>query len=487
MKALQSYQSQFEERMLILSLFIVISLAFCIAFLCIYVGYSEIAILILCVLLLGFLIYLLSKPFAILVSLMLFLLVSAVFSNFVEGLYGQIVKEGLLLLIVLSWLLSSLASGRLVLRNLKTGIPEFVAVIWILFLLVELFRQHPVVGFFGFRSVALFLPLFLFVPGLIDNKHELIRLFKILFIGLVAVAIVAIAQHFFTEMIMSSLGFSYGDLGYRSTLGYLKASSTLGDPAASGVLISIALLLYFTFWFSGRQMVLSKSKIINLALVTILGSGLIFTFSRISWIATIFGLFLIVTFLRLKLIRIFGIGFLILVVANFLLDNFIFNHFISSFGLGSNIRGIESTLSRIQILDTVLNKYVADNPLFGHGLGITGAPSMRNASLLHGGYQVMDNYYLKLLVETGLVGAILFLLFIGLSIWVGIRQFQLLKNRELATLSLGIAVTIFVIAFVSTATAVLESPVINIYLWIFIGLLHSCRALDRLDPHDQPS
>lgn len=469
----------FENNLLRLSITGSLLLFFLVGLLSLYLDYEMLTIISWGVLLICCFFFLLSRPILILTSLMLFLLVSAVFSNFVEGLYGQIVKEGLLFLMMLSWLLNSLLSGKLTFRNLKIGINEAVIITWLLFLLVELFRQPPVVGFFGFRSIAFYFPVLLFIPSIITDQAQLNRLFKILIIGIVVIAIVAIAQHFFTEMIMSSLGLSYGDIGYRTTLGYLKASSTLGDPAASGLLIAIGLLICFTFLCSRSQSIPTKSFILNLLFISILATGLIFTFSRISWIATVFGLFLIAVVRRIKLVRFSLVGIGVLIAVNFFFDNFIFTHFVSSFGLGSNIRGIESTVTRIHIIENAFDKYISENPLFGHGLGITGAPSMRNAHLLSDGYQVMDNYYLKLFVETGLIGTILFLLIIGLSIWIGIRQFHYLKNRELATLSLAIALTVFAMAFVSTANAVLESPVINIYFWTFLGLLHSCKSLDR--------
>lgn len=434
----------------------------------------------------GLFLIFISQPILILEGLIIFLLISATFANFVESAFGFMTKEFLVFLLCLSWLLNSLINGELSLENISFEIKEIMLAVWLSYLLLETARQSPVVGFFGLRSIALYFPLYFIVPSIIDNKTKLRRILRTFLLGIVFIAVIAIIQYLFVSEIMDKFGFSYGELAYRTISGHLKASSTLGDPASSGSLLAMFILFYCSVWFSNREGIKKKGKYIKVSIVILLFFGLIVTFSRISWIGCLIGFLIWSCLFKKQAKRIILIGFSLILIINIYLDNFIYHHFISAFGFGENIRAIKSTQARISIITNVFETYLAENPILGHGLGITGAPSMRNAHLLREGYQVMDNYYLKLLVETGMIGTTIFIIFFGLCIASGIKQFKSLNDPEVAGASLGISLALIILATVSMANSVLESPVINIYFWILLGLLQVCRALDKQEAQKLP-
>jgi len=427
----------------------------------------------------GILLLLVSKPWYILQLLLIFLPVSYVVSGFVEGALGLLVKEGLFAFLILSWFMRSLLMGNLRLQNTLFGKTQILLLAWVGLLILDAVRQPPLVGFFGFRSIALYSPLVFLVPSVLDDKVKLRGVLNTLTMVGVAIAVVAVAQYIFLDDMMNLMRIEYGELGYRTTMGKLKASSTLGDPGAAGALIGVLLSLFFsyTYYNTGmKEAILKYRSVLALAVMFI---GLVLTLSRSAWISCFAG-FVVWSYLNKRIAkRVVIVCIFFITTLNFAFDNFVLNNFLSVVGFGSNVKGIESRDNRIEIISNTFDRYISESPLFGHGLGITGAPSMRNADFLRDRYVLMDNYYLKLLVETGFVGTLLFLIILLSCIFVSIKQFRNLRDKELARISLGIGIALCVIFFISFTLSVLENPVINIYFWLLIGLLYTCKALNH--------
>lgn len=411
----------------------------------------------------------------------IFILMNATFSNFVPEMVGYLTKEVLLFLIFSLWFTNKFVSGKTTINYSNFGKLEFVLVIFLLFTFLESFRHTSLaVGFFGFRSVALYAPVYFLTAAFIKNKDDVVNVMRIFFISVWLIAIVGIVQYFMASVMMEKMGFTFGDVAYRTTAGHIKASATLGNASAFGTLIVFFLLIFISIKIvQSRNTEYSiNEKIVNIVFPITLILALIFSFSRISQISFIFSFLTLGLLIRKKVFRYVFFGSVIIISVNLFLDNFFFDYLSSTIGLGQNQQGTNSALERLSIIKNSISKYVTYKPFLGWGLGTTGAPSLRNINIAPMGYLVMDNYYLKMLVESGLIGTTLFLALIIGAITRGINSYRIISDSYLKGLSLGITLGLIALSFINVASTVLEMPSINIYFWILLGLLSLLRTID---------
>jgi O-antigen ligase len=177
-------------------------------------------------------------------------------------------------------------------------------------------------------------------------------------------------------------------------------------------------------------------------------------------------------FFKKKMLKFYISALFFFFIMNILLDNMLINSIYSAFGLGGHSLGLESTLNRIDILKKGLD-ITSQHPLLGHGVGVTGYPSVHHSSLLPGGSFITDNYYLKLLIETGILGTIIFITILVLGIKKGMKTFYYCQDHFLKYTCLGLTFGIVILSINNFANSVLELPAINSVLWIILGLISS--------------
>jgi len=167
----------------------------------------------------------------------------------------------------------------------------------------------------------------------------------------------------------------------------------------------------------------------------------------------------------------------LIIVLNMIVGGVILQNLLSTFGAGESAQGWQSVRFRARMIERAFSELIPQHPFFGFGLGVTGAPSEHNRDVAPFGYLVLDNYYLKLWVETGLVGLFLFLTFLTAIIGRGLRYFRSLSDDFLRSLCLGITLGVIALAVVNVASTALELPVINCYFWILLGLGPAAKAV----------
>lgn len=190
------------------------------------------------------------------------------------------------------------------------------------------------------------------------------------------------------------------------------------------------------------------------------------------------GFIFLVALIKTNRVKFFIIGFIIFLLANLVFDNFLAEFLMSAFGLGSAEKGIQSAMDRWNIIQASFSELIPKRPLFGWGLGITGAPSFRNASIAPFGYLLMDNYYLKLVVESGFFGCLTYLCLLFGCIWRGFKYFKEIGDTYLKGIAFGISLSLISIGIINIASTVLEMPSVNIIFWILLGLLPVLKSID---------
>lgn len=110
---------------------------------------------------------------------------------------------------------------------------------------------------------------------------------------------------------------------------------------------------------------------------------------------------------------------------------------------------------------------MAMEPLFGVGLGHYGGAVADRVF----GTPSVDNYYLKTLAETGLLGLGLFLWLISLVLHQGYKAWQALANPKWRYLAGGTFTGLLAIVIHNGVENIFEIPYLNTYFWLTVGLL----------------
>jgi len=403
------------------------------------------------------------------------LVVAPILLNFVSSEMGFFLRETPLLLTYLFVILAFLTMGKVRVANFRAGSVEALLIFMFLYMLFEAIRQQPVmVGLLGFRSVMYYSPIFFLTVFLFNTRERLHRLIRILILLSMTLVVISILQHIFTQMVMGALGFSEGGIAYRTTSGHLKASATLGDASAFGAVITITIGILLCLKMSQQW---ERSKSIPYVILFLL-FGVILSFSRANYLALLAISFFLAFFYKSVILKYYLVAGLFLIIFNAALDNILVDNMLSILALGGSKLGIKSTLARLDIIEKGLD-WFAQSPVIGHGLGVTGSSSMHYAHVLPVGYFVTDNYFLKLLIESGIVGAALFSLFLFFSLNRGIKNYKKIQDTYLKHLCLGAIFGVLVIILNNLTNSNLESSVINSFLWILVGIITSTGRIDR--------
>jgi len=104
-----------------------------------------------------------------------------------------------------------------------------------------------------------------------------------------------------------------------------------------------------------------------------------------------------------------------------------------------------------------------------------------------GYYADTHNIYLKVLVETGVIGLVLFLWLLVTTFFAGYRLFRHAKNEYFASLGLGLAGWVVCAAVASTFGDRWTYPQINGFMWILGGVVAQAWRLEKHSPSEAMS
>ena len=135
---------------------------------------------------------------------------------------------------------------------------------------------------------------------------------------------------------------------------------------------------------------------------------------------------------------------------------------------------------RIILWKDIIQKSM-NKPILGYGFGML----YNNETLKNMGWQYGDdvgfldphNSYLSILYRTGIVGLLIFLLFI-ISFFIKMIKFlRCCQDLAISVYMISVLSTIIFILVTSFFMVVLEGPFLGIFLWVFIGLALSLKNI----------
>ena len=316
------------------------------------------------------------------------------------------------------------------------------------------------VAFEGFRVITQSLLWYFPAFQLMKNENTVKKL-VMLFVGFTGVLAVHGVYQYIIGVEMPASWISSNEVGIRT-----RVYSIFTSPNIFGSLLVLALPMCVA-------LVLLMKKGFQKILFSILGlcmcASLVFTYSRGAWIGVAVAIAVYVLMKDKRLIFpvvVVGLLMLLLVpsISNRILYMLSSEYMESSMKAGRLIRW----LTGIQIFK--------EHPWIGLGLGSFGGAVAANHGLtaIVQGKIVdtfyMDNYYIKILVEAGLVGIVAFVYLMWQVFSISVKTLHIVEEkRQEKELGIGILAGLVGVMIHCFVENIFEVPMMGVLFWIFVA------------------
>lgn len=334
----------------------------------------------------------------------------------------------------------------------------FLAIMIIMFVINS--PDHRI-GLEGLRAVVQYILWYFVVLQLLKDKKSA-KMLCLVFVLVISVIAMHGVFQYIIGVDMPSNWVDSKEAGVRT-----RVFSILTSPNILGSLITLALPLCLSFINIFKKI---KTKFVFSFFALMMLGTLMFTFSRGAWIGFAFAIAMYV-FLKDK--RLFIPVIILGVLAIFLVPGIFdrISYMLSEEYITSSLRG-----GRLIRWITGL-KILSNSPIMGVGLGHFGGAVAMNHELF---YLVgldptktfyMDNYYLKMAVETGIVGLIAFVSLMYQIIINGARTIRITKDKMSRELEIGIISGLFGVIIHNFVENVFEVPMMSSCFWLLVAVL----------------
>lgn len=339
---------------------------------------------------------------------------------------------------------------------------------------------------FGLRFIAIPITMcFVGMASIRNQRQAVVLLLSMLGIGAL-VGIYSVLQFFIGPLpfeqawVDSSTAPNWYVAGQLRAFGPMEDFGTLASYAQILVTLGWALTLpHFPKWL----------RLSALPLFALSGAALLLTFVRASWFGGVVGI-CVVTFWpdRFLLRKLAQLALVALVVGGAFLAVDAFTSggefsvqrvFLARMGpllenlAGGTLEEEGSFKDRLETWSDII-PMVQRSP-FGIGLGTTGGVSQRFEGEL--GFIPADNYYVKLVLETGLAGLFLFIGILLLAIGKGAGLAFSTRNPQIRGLSIAITAVIVGLGVSAFFSSILDFVPTSYYFWLLLGVLASIQGL----------
>lgn len=390
--------------------------------------------------------------------LSLYALIDFVFRTYIAGL-ASIWDELFLIAMLALWVYKGVRYRRE--ENCKQT-PLDVC-IWIFIgIYIILFLASPVlsIGLEGLRAIIQYMIWYFLVLQLLKDKKSVNRLLIVFACMAGCLAIHGIYQYIIgVEMPDSWVS---GSETIRT-----RVYSILSSPNIFGSLNLLALPISFSL---GRTAEKKRVQMFFYLFCVFMLASLVFTYSRGAWIGAVCAIGIYVLVKNKKLVvpaAMLGILVLIFVpgIRNRLLFMFSSTYLASSMKAGRLIRW----LTALEILE--------EHPLTGLGLGqFGGAVAMNNGlSAVVNGETVktyyMDNYYLKIAVEAGIIGLAAFLWLMYQVVMISLKTIGMTADVKMKEWETGILAGLSGVIVHNLVENVFEVPLMTSMFWMLAAVM----------------
>lgn len=337
---------------------------------------------------------------------------------------------------------------------------------------INLERSLIVFGYIAFTATIAFI-----LPNLTITKKQIRTVVNALLVTFVAVSIFGLFQFLGDMTGLPPEVTGLRDLYTKDILGFTRVQSTAYEPLYFANYLLIPVSILFAFFLTGTNVVSAGWLI---ALFGLGAVNLVLTVSRGGYLGMAAALLVVSIFFFKKLFTIRN--FLIIIVAAtlviwvvmqtlgssgelFTIEKFQ-EHITNAFYGASYDERIEA----FQQADAAWREH----PVIGIGPGSFGPYTAPHPDYIpKDGWRIVNNEFIEVLAESGILGLIGFLIFIVVLIVRSIRAFMVAKSMYLKALMVGL-VGAFVGIMVQYQTF---STLYIVHVWFLIGLMVACQNI----------
>ncbi|MCD8090502.1 MAG: O-antigen ligase family protein [Clostridiales bacterium] len=398
-------------------------------------------------------------------EIFLYILISYPFTDLIirktagilAGPWDELYFFGLLLILILDFIYNH-KGRKYVVSPLNLPVIIFLAVMFGCYFVVSPDRT---IGFEGMRAVCEYIFWFFLVLKLCDSDETGKRLCICLFLVIGIMAVHGIYQYI-VAVPMPSSWVDHNEAGVRT-----RVYSILTSPNVLGSLFTLTIPIGAGLFLEEKN---KAKKAFYAVVILCMLASLAFTFSRGAWMGFMAAVIIFVLFYDARLL----VPVLALAVLAVFLVPEVGNRI--SYMLSADY--IESSMNGGRLIRWIDGLSVwAYGKLTGVGLGhFGGAVAINHGMQYLVGYEYidtfyMDNYYLKTMIETGVVGLFAF---IFLMYQVFINSARAVKaSAENKYLKIGIMSGLFGIIIHNLVENIFEVPLMSTEFWIFAAVLMS--------------
>ncbi len=378
-----------------------------------------------------------------------------------SSVLGSIWDELLLILLVMLWIFKWIANRKD--EGFKTSpmdIPLFIFISAMIICLI-INSQDYSIALEGFRAIVQYMLWYYVVIQLLRGEKTAKSVTTIFVIVVGILALHGIYQYII-GVEMPAGWVDQNEAGVRT-----RVYSIFTSPNAFGSLLTLASPMAISLAVTNKNV---KGKILFALIALCMMASLVFTFSRGAWIgfAVAVGIYVLLKDKRLIIPCI--VLAILVVVAVPSVGNRI-SYMLSAEYIESSLKG-----GRLVRWITGL-KIFANQPVFGIGLGHFGGAVAMNHNLqtvvdtevVKTFY--MDNYWLKMAVESGVVGFSAFALLMYSVVINGFRAIKIASTKLSKELSTGIIAGLCGVIIHNFFENVFEVPMMTSLFWVFIAVV----------------
>ena len=342
----------------------------------------------------------------------------------------------------------------------QTPLNSCVGVFIGIFIILLLISPNFAISIEGLRAVIQYMFWYFLVLQLLKDEKSVKRILLVL-VGIVGL----LAIHGVYQYI---IGIEMPDTWVESSEDIrTRVYSIFSSPNVFG---SLNLMVFPIAFSMARTSEKRREKSFFLILMLFMIGALVFTYSRGAWIgaACAIGIYVLLKNRKLIIPAII-LGLLVLIFVPSIGNRFLF--MFSDAYLSSSMKGgrLIRWLMALQILK--------GHPLVGLGLGqFGGAVAMNNdlTTILNGqeiSTYYMDNYYLKIAVEAGVIGLIAFVWLMSQIVLVSIRTIGITHDVKMKELETGILAGLVGVICHNLVENVFEVPLMTSLFWMLVAVM----------------
>ncbi len=402
------------------------------------------------------------KEFNVVYVLVLYIYIDKFMRTYIVGFAS--VWDEILILVFIGWIIIRriLFNKRYSFSDIDLPLLSFIGIyLGIMFV----YSPELNVGIEGLRAVVQYMFWFFLVLQLLDRQVIIQRTIWLLTVSTGLLGLHGTYQYLTgAEML--------GNWVDSSETITTRAYSIVGGPNALASVLVLGIPIAIGLFIAEKDII---KKIILLFSALFMGTGLIFTFSRGAWIATFLAVILLFIFVGKRLL----VPIITLLLAVVLLVDNVWNRISMLFTKEYVSKASEG--GRIYRWTTGITEW-SESKVFGLGIGRYGGAVATNHGLAP---FYMDNYYLKTLTESGLVGLISFIV---LQVYTMVQCFFYIRgmnNKYNRVVSLSIFAGMMGVLMHNGVENIFESPFMVTFFWMCAALIVATFKVEQRGTYEE--